>query len=48
MRAVVKGREGTDVQYDVHTFEPNAVVNAGRFSFKPTSYPGVDIIDNRL
>ena len=48
VRAVVKGREGTDVQYDVHTFEPNAVVNAGRFSFKPDSYPGVDIIDNRL
>lgn len=48
VRAVVKGREGTDVQYDVHNFEPNAPVNAARFSFKAASYPGVDIIDNRL
>lgn len=48
VRAVVKGREGTDVQYDVHTFEPNAPVNAAQFTFKAASYPGVDIIDNRL
>lgn len=48
VRAVVKGREGTDVQYDVHTFTPNAAVNSGRFTFNANNYPGVEVIDNRL
>ena len=48
VRAVVKGREGTDVQYDVHTFEPNAALDGARFVFKAANYPGVDVIDNRL
>ncbi len=48
VRAVVKGREGTDVQYDVHTFEPNAPVNSARFTFDAGNYPGVEVIDNRL
>jgi outer membrane lipoprotein carrier protein len=48
VRAVVKGREGTDVLYDVHTFQPNASIAPGQFTFKAANYPGVDLIDNRL
>lgn len=48
VRAVVKGREGTDVQYDVHTFEPNAGVASSQFTFNAGKFPGVDVIDNRL
>jgi len=48
VRAVVKGREGTDVRYDVHTFEPNAEVAPSQFTFNAGKFPGVDVIDNRL
>lgn len=48
VRAVVKGREGTDVQYDVTQFEPNATVDSGAFTFNRSKYPGVEVIDNRL
>lgn len=48
VRAIVKGREGTDVTYDVKTFKPRAQVDPGRFTFNPAKFPGVNIIDNRL
>lgn len=48
VRAIVKGREGTDVTYDVKTFKPRAKVDASRFKFNPAQFPGVNIIDNRL
>ena len=47
-RAVVKGREGTDVTYDVLTFKPRAIVPAGTFKFDPSKYPGVNLVDNRI
>lgn len=48
VRAVVKGREGTDVGYDVNTFEPGATIHPEIFSFREADFPGVTVIDNRL
>ena len=48
VRAVVKGREGTDVTYDVTSFRPRAQVSAEKFTFDANAFPGVTIIDNRL
>ncbi|MGB1076446.1 MAG: LolA family protein [Flavobacteriales bacterium] len=48
VRAVVKGREGTDVEYDVNTFEPGATIHPEIFSFREADFPGVTVIDNRL
>lgn len=48
VRAVVKGREGTDVTYDVTSFKPRAEVSPSKFVFDANDYPGVSIIDNRL
>ena len=48
VRAVVKGREGSDVTYDVKTFNPGATINPAVFSFKEADFPGVTVIDNRL
>lgn len=48
VRAVVKGREGTDVTYDVKSFSPGAIINPAVFSFKEADFPGVTVIDNRL
>ncbi|MFZ9054923.1 MAG: LolA family protein [Flavobacteriales bacterium] len=47
-RAVVKGREGTDVTYDVGSFKPRATVPANTFTFDPAKYPGVNLVDNRI
>ncbi|HBL37528.1 MAG TPA: gliding motility protein, partial [Flavobacteriales bacterium] len=47
-RAVVKGREGTDVTYDVLTFKPQAKIPAGTFRFDPAKFPGVNLVDNRI
>lgn len=48
VRAVVKGREGTDVTYDVDTFSPNSEIKTGLFKFDTTQFPGVNLIDNRI
>ena len=48
VRAVVKGREGTDVTYDVDTFVPNSTLDTGLFKFNPEAFPGVNVIDNRI
>ncbi len=48
VRAVVKGREGTDVTYDVTSFTPRAKVPLEKFQFDASKFPGVSIIDNRL
>tara|TARA_B110000285_G_scaffold234317_1_gene310823 strand:- start:1615 stop:2292 length:678 start_codon:yes stop_codon:yes gene_type:complete len=48
VRAVVKGREGTDVTYDVVTFQPNASLEKGLFKFNSAEFPGVNLIDNRI
>lgn len=47
-RAIVKGREGTDVTYDVLTFKPQAKIPAGTFRFDPAKFPGVNLVDNRI
>ncbi len=47
-RAVVKGREGTDVTYDVGSFNPRADVPASTFTFDPEKFPGVNMVDNRI
>ena len=47
-RAVVKGREGTDVTYDVGSFKPQAEVPASTFTFDPGKFPGVNMVDNRI
>lgn len=47
-RAIVKGRDGTDMTYDVETFNPRAKVAASKFTFKPSDYPGVNLVDNRI
>jgi outer membrane lipoprotein-sorting protein len=48
VRAVVKGREGSDVTYDVKTFNPGATISPTIFSFREADFPGVSVIDNRL
>jgi len=48
VRAVVKGREGTDVTYEVDTFQPNAAIENGLFKFDASQFPGVNVIDNRI
>lgn len=47
-RAVVKGREGTDVTYDVGSFKPRANVPSSTFTFDPGKFPGVNMVDNRI
>jgi outer membrane lipoprotein-sorting protein len=47
-RAVVKGREGTDVTYDVSSFKPKAEVPASTFTFDQGKFPGVNMVDNRI
>ena len=48
VRVVVKGREGSDVQYDVTKFTPNVALADDRFKFNKAKYPGVKMVDNRL
>jgi len=47
-RAVVKGREGTDVTYYVNSFKPQAEVPASTFTFDQGKFPGVNMVDNRI
>lgn len=47
-RAIVKGREGTDVTYDVASFKPRATVPTNTFTFDPAKFPGVNLVDNRI
>ncbi len=48
VKLVVKGREGTDVLYEVKAFEGDAPSPEGAFSFDKDRYPGTTMIDNRL
>ena len=47
-KLVVKGREGTDVEYRIGTFEGNALIPEGAFTFDEAKSPGTTMIDNRL
>lgn len=48
VRAVVKGREGTDVLYDVLEYNPGAQLAPGTFEFDHLEFPGANLIDNRI
>lgn len=48
VKLVVKGREGTDVEYFVEEFEGNGLVPEGAFRFDASRFPGTTMIDNRL
>lgn len=48
LRLLVKGREGTDVEYRIADFEGNGLIPEGAFTFDKTRYPGTTMIDNRL
>lgn len=48
VRAVVKGREGTDVTYDVEGFQSGVSLNENIFTFDEARFPGVNLIDNRF
>ena len=47
-KVVVKGREGNDTEYMINSFETGVSTPAGSFEFNKSSYPGVEIIDNRI
>jgi outer membrane lipoprotein-sorting protein len=47
-RLLVKGREGTDVEYRITEFEGNGLIPEGAFTFDKERYPGTTMIDNRL
>lgn len=48
VKLIMKGREGTDVEYRIEEFEGNGSAPEGAFSFDKAKYPGTTIIDNRL
>jgi outer membrane lipoprotein-sorting protein len=48
VRAEVKGREGTDVIYDVLEFNPGGALPSDSFEFSNDHFPGVNLIDNRI
>lgn len=48
VKIVVKGREGSDMIYNVKTFSPNATMKSSDFTFPEADYPGVDVIDQRI
>ena len=48
VKLVMKGREGTDVEYRIEEFEGNGVAPEGAFTFDKAKYPGTTVIDNRL
>jgi outer membrane lipoprotein-sorting protein len=45
-RAVIMGKEGTEITYDLENFD-TGFINSGAFKFKKAKYPGVEVIDNR-
>ena len=46
--SIVKGREGTDVEYRIDEFEGNGDIPEGAFTFDKAQFPGTTFIDNRL
>jgi outer membrane lipoprotein-sorting protein len=45
-RAVIYGKEGNDIEYDLTSFDVG-YINSSEFKFDKTKYPGVEVIDNR-
>ena len=48
VQLIVKGREGTDVEYRIDEFEGNGNIPEGAFTFDKAQFPGTTVIDNRL
>ena len=48
VQLIVKGREGTDVEYRIDEFEGNGDIPEGAFTFDKARFPGTTVIDNRL
>ena len=48
VKLIMKGREGTDVEYRIEEFEGDGAVPDGAFTFDISKYPGTTLIDNRL
>ncbi len=44
----VMNRDGSTVTYTVKGFAPNKTLEDSKFRFNPASYPGVEVIDNRI
>ena len=48
VKLIMKGREGTDVEYRIEEFEGDVTAPEGAFTFDKAKYPGTTLIDNRL
>ena len=48
VQLIVKGREGTDVEYRIDEFKGNGNIPEGAFTFDKAQFPGTTVIDNRL
>ncbi|MEY4329383.1 MAG: hypothetical protein RL609_131 [Bacteroidota bacterium] len=48
IKAVVKTRDGGEINYRIKNLKPNAPVQDADFSFQKSKYPKVEMVDNRL
>ena len=48
VRMIIKGREGNDTEYNIESFKTGVSLPEGTFNFDESSYPGVELIDNRI
>ncbi|MBM3427489.1 MAG: outer membrane lipoprotein carrier protein LolA [Bacteroidetes bacterium] len=48
IKAVVKTRDGGEINYRIKNLKPNAPVQDGDFNFQKSKYPKVEMVDNRL
>ena len=46
-KVVMKGKGGSDVTYEIKSFEYNPTIEDGIFTFKTSKYPNFDVIDLR-
>ena len=46
-KLVIKGKGGTDVTYDLKSFESNPTIEASKFTYKSSQHPNFDVIDLR-
>jgi hypothetical protein len=47
-KIVVKTRENAEISYKVKNFKTNSEFPDTDFKFNKASYPGVDVVDNRI
>lgn len=46
-KIIIKGKGGSDVTYEIKSFEFNPAIESSTFTFKTSKYPNFDIIDLR-